>query len=362
MNEELLKERLRRCLKTFRGQEIRIMEVCGTHTCAISKSGIRSLLPKEVRLLSGPGCPVCVTPESYIDLAVEISGHKDVIIVTFGDMMKVKGSVFSLADSKARGAQIIIVYSPEEALAIAAGYSDRLIVFLAVGFETTAPLIAALVKRAYEEGLSNLLFLTALKLIKPAIRYILQDGRNKISAIICPGHVASITGADHFSFITDEYGIPSAVCGFDDLDIAACIILLLEQLCEKRDREFVNLYKRCVSAAGNMTAQSMIHEVFDTADTDWRGIGTIKASALVLNEKYAQLDAAKRLGLKQEKHCGSASCSCTDILLGLKLPYECRYFGSVCMPEHPLGSCMVSSEGACATHYRYGEHGAYCSL
>jgi hydrogenase expression/formation protein HypD len=359
INDKKTVERLNKCFEDISSQDIRIMEVCGTHTRAITKSGIRYLLPKEVLLLSGPGCPICVTPESYIDMAIEILNLGSVILVTFGDMMKVKGTYFSLSDKQAQGSKITVVYSPEDALTIAAKNADKLIVFIAVGFETTAPLIAVTVRLAKERGLDNLFFLTALKCMEPAIRFILQDERNKISAMICPGHVASIKGAEHFRFVTEEFGIPAVVCGFESQDIAAGICLLLEQLTGRRHIEFVNLYKRCVSSTGNIIAQRMINEVFDVADGDWRGIGIIRNSALVLNDKYEHLDAVKRFGIKIEQYSSPVNCLCSEILLGLKLPYQCSLYGSICTPEHPSGPCMVSSEGACAAHFRYGGYGRY---
>lgn len=357
MNDNRIVDRLNRCFEDIHGQEIRIMEVCGTHTRAISKSGIRYLLPKEVLLLSGPGCPVCVTPESYIDMAVELLNLEGVLLVTFGDMMKVKGTCFSLSDKQAQGSKITVVYSPEDALTIAAKNKDKLIVFIAVGFETTAPLIAVTVKLAKSSGLDNLFFFTALKCMEPAIRFILQDKRSKINAMICPGHVAAIKGADHFRFITEEFGIPAVICGFESQDIAAGICMLLEQLTGKRHIEFVNLYKRCVGFSGNTIAQRMINEVFDVADGDWRGIGSIRNSALVLNNKCEHLDAVKRFGIKTEQYSSPVNCLCSEILLGLKLPFQCSLFRSVCTPEHPSGPCMVSSEGACAAHFMYGSGG-----
>lgn len=354
MNDNRIVERLDRCFEDITGQDIRIMEVCGTHTMAVSKSGIRHLLPEEVLLLSGPGCPVCVTPESYIDKAIELLDMEGVMLATFGDMIKVKGTYFSLSDKMAQGSKITVVYSPEDTLAIAANNRDKSIVFLAVGFETTAPLIAATVKMADERGIDNLFFLTALKCMEPAIRFILEDERNKVNGLICPGHVASIKGADYFRFITEELGIPAVVCGFEMLDISAGICLLLEQVMGKRPVEFVNLYRRCVSAGGNTKAQNMINEVFHVADGAWRGIGIIKDSALVLNERYGHLDAARRFGIKAEQTESPASCLCSEILLGLKLPCECSLFGTICTPDHPSGPCMVSSEGSCAAHFRYG--------
>lgn len=357
MNDNKIVGRLNKCLQDLHNQNIRIMEVCGTHTRAISKSGIRYLLPKEVLLLSGPGCPVCVTYESYIDMAIELAKLEEVILVTFGDMLKVKGTRFSLSDKQMQGSKIIVVYSPEDALTFAYKNRDKAIVFLAVGFETTAPLIAVTVKQAVERCLDNILFLTALKCIKPAIRFILQDGRNKIDGMICPGHVAVITGADHFKFITDEFGIPAVVCGFENQDIAAGICLLLEQLTGKRHIEFMNLYKRSVSSTGNKIARNMINDVFDVVDGEWRGLGIIKNSELVLSKKYEYMDASKRFGIKPEKLNSHVNCLCGEILMGLKLPYQCSLFGSVCTPEHPSGPCMVSAEGACSVHFRYGGYG-----
>lgn len=358
MNDRRLVKRLNRCFEDIHNQDIRIMEVCGTHTRVISKSGIRYLLPEGVMLLSGPGCPVCVTPESYLDAAMELLNLEGLILVTFGDMMKVKGTYFRLSDKQAQGSKIIVVYSPEDALTIAAKNKDKLIVFIAVGFETTAPLIAVTVKLAKEVGLDNLFYFTALKCIEPAIRFILQDERSKVNAMICPGHVASIKGANHFRFITEEFGIPAIVCGFESQDVTAGICVLLEQLTGKKNIEFVNLYKRCVSSSGNAMAQHMIDEVFNVADGDWRGIGIIRNSALVLNDKYEHLDAVKRFGIKIEQYAGSVNCQCSEILLGLKLPCQCGLFGTVCTPEHPSGPCMVSSEGACAAHFRFGGYGA----
>ncbi len=358
MNDQRIIERLNRCVNKIQDQDIRIMEICGTHTQAVSESGIRYLLPCNVHLLSGPGCPVCVTSEFFIDNAIELLKMEDIILVSFGDMTKVKGTKENLAEEQSQGTKTTVVYSPEDVLSIAGKNKDKSVVFAAVGFETTAPLIAATVKQACTRGFDNLFFLTALKCMDPAIRFILRDKRNKIDAMICPGHVASVMGADYFRFITEEFGVPAAVSGFEPADISAGICLLLEQLARKRPVEFVNLYKRCVSPAGNTLAQHMLNEVFDAVDGVWRGIGKIKQSALVLNDNYAHLDAAKRFGLKAEQHPSPVSCICSDILLGIKLPEQCSFFGSVCTPDHPSGPCMVSREGSCAVHYRFGRNEA----
>jgi hydrogenase expression/formation protein HypD len=354
MSDTPMVERLKKCIDLLQGQEIRIMEVCGTHTQVMSKSGIRYLLSKEVLLLSGPGCPVCVTSESDIDMVIELLDLEDVIIVTFGDMMKVKGTNFSLSDKKAQGSNIYVVYSPEDALTIAANNRNKLVIFIAVGFETTAPLIAVTVKQREARELDNLLFFTSLKRMEPVIRFILQDNRNKINGMICPGHVATITGAAQFSFITEEFGLPAVLCGFESQDIAIGICALLEQITSQRPMEFINLYKRCVSWNGNTIAKNLINEVFEVADGDWRGIGTIEKSALVLGQKFNHLDVIKNLGLKKEKYSNSVNCFCNDIILGIKMPYQCNLFGIICTPKNPMGPCMVSSEGACTAHYRYG--------
>ncbi|TAH70163.1 MAG: hydrogenase formation protein HypD [Anaerolineaceae bacterium] len=359
MSDTLMVERLKKCIDLLQGQEIRIMEVCGTHTQVIAKSGIRYLLSKEVLLLSGPGCPVCVTSESDIDMVIELLDLEDIILVTFGDMMKVKGTHFSLSDKKAQGSNIYVVYSPEDALTIAANNRNKLVVFIAVGFETTAPLIAVTVKQREARELDNLLFFTSLKRMEPIIRFILQDKRNKINGMICPGHVATITGADQFGFITDEFGLPAVLCGFENQDIATGICVLLEQITGQRPMEFINLYKRCVSWNGNTIAKNLINEVFEVADVDWRGIGMIEKSALVLGNKFEHLDVIKKLGLKKEQYSDSVYCFCNDIILGIKMPYQCKLFGSICTPKSPKGPCMVSSEGACATHFRYGGYEKY---
>lgn len=354
MSDDPILERLNHCIKLMHNRSIRIMEVCGTHTRAVTKSGIRCLLPKEIQLLSGPGCPVCVTCQSFIDAAIEILDLDDTVIVAFGDIVKVKGTNLSLSDKQAQGSQVSVVYSPEDILTIADRNKRKSIVFAATGFETTAPLIAATVKLAVEQKLDNLFFLTALKRMEPVIRFILKDERNKVDALVCPGHVATIIGSDSFKFITDEFGVPAVVCGFETADITYGLCTLLEQLSGLKCIQFINLYKRCVSASGNVLARRMIEEVFDIADGEWRGIGMIKDSAMILNERYGHLDANKRFGIKVEKSSSQSKCFCSEILLGIKLPRQCVLFGSVCTPKNPFGPCMISAEGACATHYKYG--------
>ncbi|MHB1152378.1 MAG: hydrogenase formation protein HypD [Eubacteriales bacterium] len=351
MNDFKINKRLNACLSDVKN-EIRIMEVCGTHTQAISKSGIRHILPSEVMLLSGPGCPVCVTQETYIDTAAEILSKENVILATFGDMLKVRGSKGSLADINSRN--VITVYSPSDAVEIAVKNKEKTVVFAAVGFETTAPLFAALIKNNYENGPGNLYFLTALKRMEPVLRLILEDERKRIDGIICPGHVAAVLGANAFRFITDEYNIPAVICCFDTIHITEGVCSLIEQITQKKPPSFLNLYNRCVSAGGNEKAQQYMKEVFETADTKWRGIGIVKDSALVINKKYEKSDAKKRFGIKEKNSIKTNGCACSEIILGIKTPQQCIKFGKSCTPRTPQGPCMVSSEGACAIHYRYG--------
>lgn len=332
---------------------IQIMEVCGTHTQAISKSGIRYLLPNYVKLLSGPGCPVCVTNESYIDVAIDLLSHEDVILVTFGDMLKVKGTSSSLAEKKMKD-NVVTVYSPEDAIALAQKWPEKTVVFLAVGFETTAPIIAATIKNTYKNGPENLFFLTALKRMEPILRFILEDKRNKIDGLICPGHVASVLGADAFQFVTEEYRVPAVVCGFEAEDMKTGIYNLLDQIEGKSPVSFMNLYGRCVSDIGNNLAKEWMDEVFQKEDGYWRGIGKVSNSALGLRGEYQRLDAKNKFHISEEIILNPSACQCREIILGLKAPYECKQFGVRCTPENPLGPCMISSEGACSAHYRYG--------
>lgn len=332
-------------------ETIRIMEVCGTHTHSVARYGIRNIIPKRVKLLSGPGCPVCVTEEAYIDTAIDLLMRENVIIVTFGDMLKVRGTHLSLSEVKSDN--VYTVYSPEAAVTLATNNKDKTVVFLAVGFETTAPLIAATIKKAYENGVSNLFFLTSLKRMEPVLRLILEDKRNRIDGIICPGHVATVIGSEAFAFITDEFRIPAAICGFGAEDITYCIYHLLGQISGIKPVSFTNLYERYVSSSGNKLARQYLEEVFETANGNWRGIGQIASSALVINEKYKGLDACCNFGIAEKIQDNPTACRCSEIILGIKNPNECNYFGKSCTPDNPLGPCMVSSEGACAAYYKY---------
>lgn len=333
-------------------QTIQIMEVCGTHTQSISKSGIRYILPNYIKLLSGPGCPVCVTNESYIDMAINLLSHNHIILVTFGDMLKVKGTYLSLADKRLHD-NVITVYSPEDAITIAQKRRDKIIVFLAVGFETTAPIIASTINNVYEKGPDNLFFLTSLKRMEPVLRLVLENDQNRIDGLICPGHVAAVLGSNAFRFITDQFRIPAVVCGFETEDIMAGIYILLDQIEMRKPITFINLYHRCVSDTGNKLAQQYMNEVYQIEDGYWRGIGLIPNSALGLRGKFKRLDARNKFGINEKVNYNSSACQCSDIILGMKTPYECMQFGVSCTPENPLGPCMISSEGACSVYYRY---------
>lgn len=336
-------------------EEIKIMEVCGTHTQMIAKLGLRTLLSPKIKLLSGPGCPVCVTEEKYIDCVIEILNKYNVTVATFGDLMRVRGGKESLLEEKGKGKDVRIIYSPLDLIEMAEKNRGKQIVFLGVGFETTAPIIALAIKTASEKGIDNLYFLTSIKLMAPILHYILKEKNHQIHGFICPGHVATIKGSGYFKFINKEYHIPAAVCGFEAIDIVAGIYYLVKQITQEEEESFKNLYERCVSPQGNRTANLLIDEVFNIADGEWRGIGNIENSSLQMNEKYARFDARKAFVVENQQVKVSMGCDCKDILLGKKTPRECKLFKDRCNPMDPLGPCMVSTEGACAIAYRYGE-------
>jgi len=336
-------------------EEIKIMEVCGTHTQMIAKLGLRTLLSSKIKLLSGPGCPVCVTEEKYIDCAIEILNKYNVTVTTFGDLMRVRGSMGSLLEAKGNGKDVRIIYSPLDLIEMAEKNRGKQFIFLGVGFETTAPIIALAIKTASERGIDNLYFLTSIKLMSPILHYILKESNNQIHGLICPGHVATIKGSDYFKFITKEYHVPAAVCGFQATDIVAGIYYLVKHITQNKEETFRNLYKRCVSPQGNITANLLIDEVFNISDGEWRGIGHIENSSLEVNEKYARYDASRIFVVESQQVIVSMGCDCKDILLGKKTPKECKLFMEGCSPMNPQGPCMVSTEGTCAIAYRYGE-------
>ncbi len=332
------------------GKKLALMEICGTHTHRIAEYGLRQLLPPNVRLVSGPGCPVCVTAKSYIDQALALLNEKNVLLATFGDLLHVTGSKSSLFEERAQKKDITVVYSPEEAQVLAKSNPKKTVVVLAVGFETTAPIFASLVLE--HKQLENLCFLTALKRIEPVLKYMLSTLSLKIDGIICPGHVAAITGFAPFQEITEQYGVPAAICGFEPEDILGGICALLAQAMGIEKIRFLNLYSRCVKPEGNKRAQELMERVFKIEDAYWRGIGEIRDSALVLRSEFASFDAVERFGLEAIKDEPDNNCACGKILLGLAEPFECPLFACACTPEKPQGACMVSSEGTCAAYYK----------
>ena len=336
--------------------DIRIMEVCGTHTQQIAGLGIGKLLTPKIHLVSGPGCPVCVTQPGYIDALIAILKHTNVSVATFGDLLRVRGSTGSLEEQKSLGCKVITVYSPEDVMTLVKKQKDEYIVFAAVGFETTAPVYAALIQSARKEKIQNLFLLTSLKRMEPAIRFILGEAGVCVDGMLCPGHVAAITGIKPFLPVTAEYKIPAVICGFDAMDIIVSIGIICKQINKEVPLRFTNTYKRCVNDAGNPAALRLINEVFQITDVDWRGIGMIRGSALTLNNRYEEYDANKVFSLKIETTAASYpdKCECGKILIGEKTPDACMNFGSLCTPDHPIGPCMISSEGACAVYYRFG--------
>lgn len=331
------------------------MEVCGTHTVSISRFGIRSAVPEDIKLLSGPGCPVCVTSQENIDKAIVLAENPDIILTTFGDMMKVPGTKSSLSKERARGNDIRICYSTREALSIAEQNPNKEVVFYGVGFETTAPTIAFSILEAKKKNLRNYSVFPAHKLIPPALRALLESGEVKLDGFILPGHVSVIIGSDAYLFLADEYGVPGVVSGFEPLDVLQTIKLLIEQH-QTGNISIENQYKRTVTREGNKQGLAAMDEVFEVADAVWRGIGTIPDSGLFINQKYEDFDASKKFELQVENSREPKGCSCGEVLRGVTIPTECRLFGRACTPERPIGPCMVSSEGACAAYYRYEQY------
>ena len=335
------------------GRDVRLMEVCGTHTMVAFRSGLRSLLPRSISLISGPGCPVCVTPNGYVDAAVDLSRRAGVTIATFGDLVRVPGSASSLERERANGAAVEVVYSPMDAVELARQDPRRSVVFLAVGFETTIPGIGVAVRTAHDEGLGNFTIVSALKTMPAAMRALASGGEARIDGFICPGHVSVITGALAFSFLCRDYHIPCVITGFEDLDLLEGISMLLAQVAGGRSEVEIE-YGRAVSMEGNQLAQRIMSEVFEACDSEWRGLGMIPGSGLRLRDSYREHDATRRYGLEVSSGEPARGCRCGDVLRGVLTPPECPLFDCKCTPLTPEGPCMVSSEGACAAFWRFG--------
>jgi hydrogenase expression/formation protein HypD len=340
---------------TALGRQITVMEVCGTHTVSIFRSGIRSTLPEGLKLLSGPGCPVCVTDQGYIDAVLELTKRDDCIIATYGDMIRVPGKAGSL-ETRALKADVRVVLSSEDALQLARDNADKTVIFIAVGFETTTPASAVAVKEAAEEGIENFCILSGHKLILPAMRALLGGMNDRVDAFLCPGHVSVIIGAGAFAEIVNDFGRPCVVAGFEPLQIIEGLAEICRQL-SAGEPQLKSIYNAVVTERGNTAAQQIIAECFDAADGYWRGLGKIEKSTLVLKEKYRRFDAFDRFGLTDEPGEDLSGCRCGEVLCGLIEPKQCALFGTKCTPQMPVGPCMVSSEGTCAAWYKYGRRG-----
>ena len=332
--------------------QVNIMEVCGTHTVSIFRNGIRSILPQQINLLTGPGCPVCVTSQGYIDIVLKLASRDDCLIATYGDMIRVPGKDGTLEAKQANG-NVKIVLSSEDALQLARENPDKNIVFVAVGFETTAPATAVIVKEAFAEGLDNLFILSGHKLVAPAMRTLLAAKNDNIDAFLCPGHVSAITGFGIFGEIVDEFGRPCVVAGFEPIQIIEGLAEICRQLAAGKP-EPKSVYTAVVTEKGNEQAQKLLDECFESTDGYWRGLGKIENSALKLRNKYCRMDAFKRFGITETASEETGGCRCGQVLCGLITPDECGLFGQDCTPDSPVGPCMVSSEGACAAWFNYG--------
>jgi len=333
------------------GRKASLMEVCGTHTVAIFRSGLAKLLPPGIRLLSGPGCPVCVTSNSYIDRAIALARLKDATVVTFGDMFRVPGSTSSLEKEKAQGADVRMVYSPIDSLGIAERKPERNVVFLGVGFETTTPAVAATILEARRRGLRNFFVLCGHKVVPPALQALASDRDLGIDGFILPGHVSTILGSRPYEFLAKERRLPCVIAGFEPVDVAQAVLMLARQLAEGRADVEIQ-YRRSVRPEGNPKALAVMDQVLRPCDSTWRGIGLIPGSGLELRPDYSDFDA-RRIPVTVEPERTEKGCICGAILRGVKSPKECPLFGTVCTPEEPVGACMVSSEGTCAAHHRY---------
>ena len=356
-NSELAKG-LAREIANHSTKPIRLMEFCGGHTHAIMRYGIRQLVPRTIEMRSGPGCPVCVTATSDLDKAIALAGLPGVIITTFGDMIRVPGSYSTLQQAKAEGADVRVVYSTLDALEIAKANPKRSVVFIGIGFETTAPTIAASITKAYQETVENFYVLSLLKLTPPVMRALLNLGEVKLDGIIGPGHVSVIIGSSPYEFIPKNHNIAFAISGFEALDILLCIDKLVRQI-ESGHPKVEIAYSRGVRPEGNAKALELMNEAFEVDGANWRGIGVVSQSGLKINEKYRRFDAEKafagllRFAPSDEPASESKGCRCGDILRGVATPLECKLFGGLCTPENPVGPCMVSSEGACAAYCQY---------
>lgn len=334
-----------------RNRRVNIMEICGSHTMAIGRYGIRGLLPANVGLISGPGCPICVTDPGYIDTAVALA-KRGMIIATFGDMMRVPGSDTDLTVCRAEGGDVRVCFSPAAAVDLARDNPDRHVVFLGIGFETTIATVVSMVDMALKRGVNNLSLLTAFKLVPPALKALLTDEEISIDAFLCPAHISAIIGSRAYEPIVSEHHVPCVIAGFEPLDILHGTNGILSQLINE-DARVENLYARVVRPEGNHKAQGYIAHYLESVDAVWRGFGVIPASGLGLREEFSDFDAEKRFDMPVQMGRQHAGCGCGDVIKGKIRPPECRLFGGACTPDHPIGPCMVSAEGTCSAYYKY---------
>ena len=331
------------------GEGLTFMEVCGTHTMAIARYGLRDLLPGALRLVSGPGCPVCVTAMRDLDLVVAMARLPEVTIVTFGDLIRVPSSRTSLAEERAAGADVRVVYSPADAVALAAELPERQVVFVGIGFETTAPTVAASVLEAQVRGIANFSVLCLHKTMPGPLRALLESGETHLTGFILPGHVSVVTGTGCYGFVADEFGVGGVIAGFEAADVLESLLMLARQ----QEPAIEIQYRRAVHAEGNPVARQVMERVFEPADADWRGLGVIPGSGLRFGDEFGVFDALRRFAVDPGETLEPQGCRCGDVLRGALEPPDCPLFGDRCTPESPVGACMVSSEGSCAAHYRY---------
>lgn len=343
-------EEIAKYLREYSGRKLSLMEVCGSHTAAISKFGIREMLSEQISLISGPGCPVCVTPSSYIDRLIGLAKENDTCVTTFGDMLRVPGSRQSLSEVKGEGATVEMVYSPMDTLKLAEANPGKTYVFAAVGFETTAPVYTLLLEEVQRKGITNIKLLTALKTMPQAIRTLMKDNP-EIDGFLAPGHVCTITGSDEFLPLAEEFQIPFAVAGFGDRELLLAIYGLVK-MAEKKEAAVKNFYPSVVTEQGNSIAKEKLQKYFRPYDAVWRGLGAIPESGLILKEEYQCYDAGSLALTEDTKR--NAACCCDKILIGKMAPKDCPLFGKVCTPGNPQGACMVSYEGSCHQYYGNG--------
>jgi hydrogenase expression/formation protein HypD len=348
---EGLLDRIRLAMETI-DRPVRLMEVCGTHTQAVERHGLRTIFPTGLEMVSGPGCPVCVTPQHEIERMILLARSPGLTICTFGDMMRVPGIHSSLERERAEGADVRVVYSPRDALSLAERDPERDVVFLAVGFETTAPTVASIVLEALRQDVANFSVFVSHKLIPPAMEAVLE-GTGRLDGFLTPGHVSVVIGARAYEDLAQRHAIPCVATGFEPHDVIEGVAMLVEHVAEGRAGSFIQ-YRRAVEVEGNRLAREIMHKAFEPVDSDWRGLGTIPQSGLRLREELRDLDAVRRFSVPEVEPVEVPGCRCGEILKGLVSPCDCPLFGGACTPETPVGPCMVSSEGSCSVRFKYG--------